>query len=242
MGGFDAFGNEIWDFYQNRPAREVVERDDGLIDPSEVGPGAYFAPHEKWPSVERNAIRYARGRVLDVGCGAGRVGLYLQEERGLDVVGIDNSPLAVKVSKLRGLKKVKLVPFENISPSLGSFDTVVMFGNNFGLFGSRSQAKRLMKKLFAMTSRQAVILGESVDPYKTTNPEHLRYHQRNRARGRMAGQVKIRIRYRTFVGKWFDYLLVSPEEMKELAAGTGWRLSRLIRSEGSPLYMGVLRK
>jgi len=30
--------------------------------------------------------------VLDVGCGADRVGIYLQNEKKLDVLGIDNSP------------------------------------------------------------------------------------------------------------------------------------------------------
>lgn len=241
MGGSDAFGSEIWDFYRSGKGTEVVERDDGLIEPSSVGPGAYFEPYEKWPSVERRAILLARGRVLDVGCGAGRVGIYLQG-RGHDVVGIDNSPLAVRVSRLRGLREVKLMPFERVGPSLGSFDTVVMFGNNFGLLGSRARAKRLLKRLYAMTSKRGVILGDSVNPYDTENPDHLAYHRRNRARGRMAGQVRIRIRYRTSVGRWFDYLLVSPEELAGLAEGTGWRLARVIRSDESPLYAGVLRK
>jgi len=77
-----------------------------------------------------------KGRVLDVGCGAGRVGIYLQRYRNLDVTGIDISPLAVRVSRLRGLRKVRLLALEDIDFPRGSFDSVVMFGNNFGLFGS----------------------------------------------------------------------------------------------------------
>ena len=238
----DAFGHSMWDYFTGRPAIEVVERDDGLIDPSPLAPKLYFAPVKDWWEVEKRAARYARGRVLDVGCGAGRVAIYLQDHRGLDVTGMDNSPLAIKVSKGRGLKKAILLPFEKIDFGPNSFDTVVMFGNNFGLFGSRSRAKRLLKRLHRMTSADALLLGESNDPYQTDRPEHLSYHRQNKQKGRMAGQVRIRIRYRQYVGRWFDYLLVSPEEMKELAEGTGWVVDRFIRSKGSSLYVGVLRK
>ena len=52
-------------------------------------------------------MRFVRGRVLDLGCGAGRVGLHLQS-RGHDVVGIDVSPLAVEIAGQRGLADVRL--------------------------------------------------------------------------------------------------------------------------------------
>jgi len=238
----DAFGHSMWDHYMGRPAREVVERDDGLIDPSEEAPKLYFAPFRDWWPIERKAIGYARGRVLDVGCGAGRVSIYLQDQRGLDVTGLDNSPLAIRVSRRRGLRKAVLVPFEKINFGPNSFDTVVMFGNNFGLFASRSRAKRLLRRLYRMTSADAILLGESNNPYKTDKPEHLRYQRLNRERGRMSGQVRIRIRYRRYIGKWFDYLLVSPEEMGDIAKDTGWVVDRFIRARGSSLYVGVLKK
>ena len=59
---------------EGRGAQEIMERDDGFIyagDPSD-----YFAPFRRWPPVERRVMRYVRGRVLDVGCGAGRVALH----------------------------------------------------------------------------------------------------------------------------------------------------------------------
>ena len=78
-----------------------MERDDGLIycgDPSD-----YLAPYRRWPSLEKKAMRYVRGRVLDVGCGAGRVALHLQE-RGQEGACASNSPLAVEVAKRRGVE------------------------------------------------------------------------------------------------------------------------------------------
>ena len=86
----DAFGHEIEDYYLGKGGVEVVERDDGYVSVS-GGPALYFLGYDRWPEEEREAIAFATGRVLDVGCGAGRHALHLQA-RGLDVVGIDNSP------------------------------------------------------------------------------------------------------------------------------------------------------
>ncbi|MDG6982970.1 MAG: class I SAM-dependent methyltransferase [Nitrososphaerota archaeon] len=238
----DAYGHEVWDYYTGRRGRETIEREDGLIDPSEGLPAGYFGSLKDWDPVERKGIAFVKGRVLDVGCGPGRVALYLQRHKKLRVLGIDSSPLALKVARARGVKRTRLLAFEDIDFAPGSFDTVVMYGNNFGLFGNRSKAKRLLKKLHVMTSADAVLACSSVDPYKTDNPDHLRYQRWNRARGRMAGQARIRARYRVWVGPWFDYLLVSPQEMKALVSGTGWKVEWVVVSEEGPLYVGVLRK
>jgi SAM-dependent methyltransferase len=178
--------------------------------------------------------------VLDVGCGAGRVALYLQE-RGHEVVGIDVSPLAVEVSRRCGVRDARELPVTRVSRELGRFDTIVMFGNNFGLMGSGQRAPWLLRRFRSIANESARILAESVNPYETDNPAHLAYHERNRRRGRMAGQLRIRIRYQEYKTPWFDYLLASPEEMAELAEGTGWELRRVI-DEGELVYVGVLER
>jgi cyclopropane fatty-acyl-phospholipid synthase-like methyltransferase len=185
-------------------------------------------------------MQYVRGNVLDVGCGAGRVALYLQK-KGFNVLGIDLSPLAVKVCKRRGVRNAKVLPVRQVGRLEGRFDTVLMFGNNFGLFGSYKGGRTLLKSLHKVTTENARIIAESVDPYKTNDPAHLAYQRRNRRRARMSGQVRIRVRYRTYMTPWFDYLLVSKKEMKRLVAGTGWRIERFIGS-AKPGYIGIIRK
>lgn len=180
--------------------------------------------------MERRALRFVRGRVLDVGVGAGRVALELQR-RGRDVVGIDISPGAVEVARKRGVRDVRLTAFEEVDESLGGFDTVVMFGNNFGLFASPAKARRLLKRLRPLARR---IVAASLDPYVTNDPAHLAYQERNRSRGRLSGQLRLRTRYRDLVGPWFDYLIVSPAEMEEIVNGTGWQIRTLI--EGGESY------
>jgi SAM-dependent methyltransferase len=226
----DAFGQMLLDGTD----REIVERDDGFVSTSMLN---YFAPVPRWGAVERRALRWVRGRVLDAGVGAGRVALELQE-RGREVVAIDVSPGAVQVAQRRGVRDVRLLALEDVDESLGEFDTLVMFGNNFGLFGSRAKARRLLRQLRPFVRR---IVATSNDPSGTDDPVHLAYQERNRNRGRMPGQLRLRVRYRDLIGPWFEYLIVSPDEMAEIVERTGWEIRHLIRDEGS-VYVAVLEQ
>jgi SAM-dependent methyltransferase len=232
----DGYGQLILDALEGKASIEIVERDDGFLTASPFG---YFAPYRRWPSSQRRAMRFARGRVLDVGAGAGRVALHLQEKRH-DVVAIDASAGAVEACRKRGVRDARVMRVEDVDESLGVFDTVVMYGNNLGLLASKSRAPRLLRRLAAITSGRGRILGECLDPYRTDDPEHLAYHERNRRRGRMPGQLRIRIRYRKLATPWFDYLFLSEDELRSLLEGTGWTLARVI--EEPPQYVAVIEK
>src|SRR4051794_10407613 len=212
---------------------EIVERDDGFLDAVRM---VYFDPVARWPAVERRALRWVRGRVLDAGVGAGRAALELQR-RGRSVVGIDVSAGAVDMARARGVRDVRLLAFEDLDDSVGHFDTIVMFGNNFGLVGSPSKARRLLRRLRPLADR---IVAGSNDPYATEDPAHLAYQERNRKRSRMPGQLRLRVRYRDLVGPWFDYLIVSPDEMAAILEDTQWRIRRLLQESGSGYYVAVL--
>lgn len=240
----DAYGAERWDYFKSKEdKREIVERDDNFIDGTRSGYGGsvYFSEYKDWSLIEKQAIEYAHGRVLDVGCGAGRHSLYLQK-KGLDVTGIDSSPLAIKICKLRGLKKARVLSFDQVNKfKTNSFDSILLLGNNFGLFGGFQKAKRFLRILCTITSARATIIASTTDPYQTKNPIHRRYQKLNRRRGRMPGQLKIRIRHENIIGPWFDYLLASKKEMKQIVDGTGWRVARFIESRG-PAYAVIVEK
>lgn len=236
--GRDAYGQEIWNCHKGVSTHEIIEREDGLVDLGSALP--YFQEYENWPAHEREAIHQARGPALDIGCGAGRVALYLQE-RGHRVLAIDNSPLAVKVAKLRGVKSVRVLSVEDVRTLRTRFGTIVMYGNNFGLFGGMVKARRLLAAMHSITTPGALILASATDPYTTRDPIHLAYHQKNRDRGRMVGQIRLRVRYRQFCGPWFDYLFASRDEVRSIVANTAWSLAGTVAS-GGPGFVAVLQK
>ena len=124
--------------------------------------------------------------------------------------------------------------------SLGIFDTVLTLGNNFCLVGAPRRARWLLRRLYGMTSSGGTIVAQTRDPYATDVPEHLAYHDRNRAAGRMGGHARLRVRYRRYVTPWIEFLMVSPQELRELLVGTGWVLQTIL-PPGS-LYAAILAK
>jgi SAM-dependent methyltransferase len=236
----DAWGEMMLAALAGEDAIEIVERDDGLIMAGRLGIPSYMAPFRRWPPRQRQAMRLVRGRVLDVGSGAGRVAVHLQS-RGHEVVSIDSSPGAVEVARRRGARDARLLRIEQASPRLGTFETVILFGNNLGLLGGLERGRRLLRRLARVTNPGSRILGETLDPYTTENALHIAYHARNRRRGRMGGQVRLRIRYGDLATPWFDYLFASRPELEELVDGTGWRLVDTI-TDDSPQYVAVLER
>jgi hypothetical protein len=163
-------------------------------------------------------------------------------EQGHDVIGIDNSPGAIKVAKARGLRKAYVRSVSEMSKFRPeSFDTVLMMGNNFGLVGSRRNAPRFFRDLSRITTEDAVLIVGTRNPYGTSNPLHLGYHRLNRKRGRMAGQLRIRVRYEAAIGPWLDYLLVSPDEMNELLRETDWNVKKIFGNTNEN-YFAVIAK
>lgn len=223
----DAFGHMLLDYLERGSGQELIERDDGFIAVS-AGAETYFGDLS---DEQREVADRAEGRVLDIGCGAGRFALYLQKH-GLDVVGIDVSPHAIEVCRRRGLKNARALSLAQIDASIGQFDTLLMLGHNLALLESQVEARRILKRLASVVPPGGRIIGNTLDPYQTEDGDHLAYHEENRSKGRMGGQIRMRVRYRRYTSPWFDYLFLSLSELEGLLRGTEWRLLEVIAQAG----------
>jgi SAM-dependent methyltransferase len=235
----DAMGHGLWDQVHGREASEICERDDGHV--GAIPMTTYLRSYDEWSGSTKESLAFVRGRVLDVGVGGGQHAIHLQE-KGHDVCGIDHSPLAVEVSRLRGLEDARGCPVTKVGSFLGPFDTILMMSNNFGLVGNPKRAPWLLKRFAAITTPEARIVAQSNDVYGTEKPWHLAYQQRNRDRGRLSGQIRLRIRYEIYTSPWFDYLMVSPDEMQKLLEKTPWKVKEVIDSARTTTYTAILEK
>jgi SAM-dependent methyltransferase len=243
---YDALGQLFWDYFNHKNPFGITERNDGFIDLED--PRIWFSKYKDWLDIEKKSMKYVNGtRVLDIGCGTGRHALYLQKEKGFDVLGIDTSPLAIRLCKLQGLKKAKVQSIKEFTFTHRkrvrnySFDTILMLGNNFGLFESFMRARRLLHGLHNVTCNDASIIAQSMDPYKTNEQAHLLYHKLNKIKGRMPGQIRMRVRYKNYKSRWYDYLLVSKQEMENIVSGTGWKIERFLDSPYAPgVYVAII--
>jgi 2-polyprenyl-3-methyl-5-hydroxy-6-metoxy-1,4-benzoquinol methylase len=215
----DAFGEALLEHLAGGDGAYMVERDDGLVEVlRSVDP--YFAGVEAFAEVEAAAMEFVTGRVLDIGAGAGRFSLAAVR-RGCDVVALDNSIGAVEVCRRRGLTDVVHASIHRYESDT-RFDTFLMMGANLGLLAP--DPVQTLLRLRSMANDGAEIIGSTLDPYATEDPAHLAYHEANRERGRLPGHVVMRIRRRATIGKWFDYLFTSPDELTTIAERSGWSM------------------
>jgi SAM-dependent methyltransferase len=217
---------------------EIVERNDGHIELG-AGPTGYFAEYEEWPASERDAIKHLRGRVLDVGCGAGRVALHLQE-RGYDVVGIDYSRRAVRTARERGVRKTRVGDIERVGSLISRYDSILLFGNNMGVFGSPARAKRLLLAWSRAARPGTRLFLESTDPTSGGAPILDReFVRRNQQRGKPVGQCRMRIWYAGRHSDWIPWFFVSRSEMRAILGDAGWRHVTFVASSRTEPYVGI---
>jgi len=235
----DTFGRAVWDWARGGRAPEIIERDDGYFEEG-AGPEVYLSSFSRWPRAERRALREMRGRVLDVGCGAGRVALELQA-RGQDVVGLDASSYAVRAARLRGVTTVWRKSLDDVASRIREFDSIVMFGNNFGLFATPERAKECLSEWAQTAKPDTRLFVESTSAYGGGAPGIDRtYYRRNREQGRPSGELRARYRYDGAVGGWFTWLFVSRAELGAIVRGTGWHVERVFGSQLSEPYVAML--
>ncbi|GAA2481704.1 class I SAM-dependent methyltransferase [Winogradskya humida] len=235
----DAFGQALLKAWRadGAPgvAYEVIERDDGMVTVNDVA--KYLVPAPEWNPVERLACERAHGRVLDVGCGPGRHAVQLMTQ-GLMVIGLEPSPGAAAVARARDVTVVEGT-VRGLEAEIGTFDTILLGGQNIGLLENPESAPGLLRKLAGRGRSGASLLGVSMDFAKMRNPVHRDYAERNRSAGRLAGQQRFRVRDGRLATPWFDYLMPSPAELEALCVDTPWRVHEFVTD--GPHYLAHLR-
>jgi SAM-dependent methyltransferase len=155
----DLFGKAILDFQTNNSPEDLLT-ETNISEPDEMSVEYLFRSYNDMPKLEKKALQLAKGRVLDVGCGAGSHGLYLQE-KGYDVMAIDISSNAVKACELRGLKNVKVQDILDVENE--KFDTILLLMNGTGIFGTLSETSKYLQKLKSLLNLNGQILIDSSD-------------------------------------------------------------------------------
>ena len=216
----DAFGEALLRQLDTGSAELMIERDDGLINLDTLD---YFSPPDE-PSW--SWIRSRLGdRVLDIGCGAGRGCLALQD-LGVEVVGLDVSPGAIEASRRRGVTHTFLGTVDDLAcTGPEPFDSFLCLGNNLGLLAGPDQAAVFLGTLAALGHPGSNLVGTMLDGSAEDGLINLAYRRANRRAGRMEGEVRIRDRHLRTATDWHRLLWCSPDELAEVVVVAGWEIT-----------------
>lgn len=225
----DPMGAAILDFQkQGKAARLRVLS--SMFEEDEMPVKHLFRSTREMPMLEQKALQLAKGRVLDIGAGAGCHALALQE-KGLAVKAIDISPLSCEAMKLRGVKDAECINLfdphlssgnhsgENQEQFEGGFDTILLLMNGTGIAGKIENLPALFLRLKALLNPGGQILIDSSD---------LKYIYENEdgsfdinLNGAYYGEVDYQMIYKNVKGDRFDWLYVDFPLLKSIAETCG---------------------
>lgn len=155
----DLFGQAILD-YQTKNSPENLLTETNISESDEMEVAYLFRTYKEMPKLEKKALQLCKGKILDIGCGAGSHALYLQE-KGLDVTAIDISEKAIKACHLRGIEKAKACDVLNYTRE--KFDTLLLLMNGTGIFGKLNQISKYLTHLKSLLNEGGQILIDSSD-------------------------------------------------------------------------------
>lgn len=162
----DLFGKAILDFQTNNLPEDIVT-ETNISEADAMNVGYLFRSYKEMPKLEKKALQLSKGKVLDVGCGAGSHSLYLQNEKNLEVTSIDISRNAVQACQLRGLKNAKVQNILDLEIDSDShqnkFDTILLLMNGTGIFGTLAETSTYLQKLKGLLAPNGQILIDSSD-------------------------------------------------------------------------------
>lgn len=156
----DLMGKAIWDYYHHENP-EDLQTETSISELDELPVDYLFRDFDEMNEIEQKALQLARGKVLDIGAGAGSHSLYLQDEKKLDVVALDISPKSIEICQLRGVKNAVCKNMLDFSGE--TFDTIVLLMNGTGIFESLAKIDIYLQKLYTLLNKNGQILIDSTD-------------------------------------------------------------------------------
>lgn len=214
----------------------TLERDDGFV--SDVPVRVFFQGPGDWFPIETLALGRCRGRVLDVGAGAGRHSLWLQEHGHL-VTAIDVSAAAVAIMRESGLRDARLLDVWDLNE--GSFDTVIILGRSIGIAADLEGLDRLLVRLRGLLAAQGRILLTSLDVSKSQDSAHATYREANVHDGRYAGEIRFRERFGDLLGPVVRWLYIDPIALERAGRRCGLSV-QVLRMEPDGNYLAELER
>lgn len=232
----DTYDRALVNFHKSiKPDFFEIVRDDGF---SSVVPVAGFFDDVNFPEIESLALSSCSGRTLDVGAGVGRHSSELQRS-GFDITAVDISKQAVEIMKERGIKTTIYADLMDVSNS--TYDTVLMLMNGIGIAGIPEKLDMVLLKISELLSENGVVLIDSIDVFKTADPRHIKYREKNIAVHNYPGQQNLRIDFDGTAGAWFKWLHVTFNELS-LHAKENDFIPELLIMEDSGHYLAKLQK
>ncbi|TVZ51654.1 class I SAM-dependent methyltransferase [Dokdonia sp. Hel_I_53] len=220
----DIFGAALTDYWGGTHVEDIVVHS-SIADDDEIPIPYLFRTFEEMPAIEQKALQLCKGKVLDVGSGAGSHSLWLQDNN-FDVTGIDISEGAVTLSRKRGLLKTI---HSSILEHTKTYDTLLLLMNGTGIFEKINKVDVYLKHLKSLLEPDGQILIDGSDIAYMFEDEdggfwldtHRDYY----------GEVTYKMSYGGNQGPSFDWLYLDYARLAWYAEKNGLRCNLVLEGD-----------
>lgn len=226
----DLMGKAIWDyFHQNSPKN--IQTETSISELDELPIAHLFRNFEEMNELEKRALKVAKGKILDVGSGAGSHSLFLQNEKNLDVTALDISPKSIEICKLRGIQNAVCDNLLAFNPN-EKFDTIIILMNGTGIFETVDQMDVYLQKLHSLLNDHGQILIDGTDIFYMYEEENDRYSIPTE---NYYGELDYVIHYKGESEEPIKWLYMDFENLKDAAQANGFVVELVLEEEDSYL-------
>ncbi len=247
----DPWGQAIYDYVNAASHKEaVINVLSPDFDEDSIALAHLFRAFPDMPAIEQQALQQCRGRVLDIGSGAGSHTLYLQNQ-GIDVTSLDHSALAIKAQKKRGVQQAlcyDIHQFE-LTEKKGErathrFDTLLMLMNGIGIVGQLKGLSAFLEKAKTWlnpggqclldSSDIHYLFDDALDEHIETNIEtntllHAETHPLEHPK--YYGELTYQFAYKTETSAPFPWLFIDYSRLHKIALECGWQCEKVCEGE-----------
>lgn len=231
-------GRALVDYHRGFEKRHFIVHSD-LWDDEPTPVEEYFRPdHVPIPELELRALSMCRGRVLDLGAGAGRHALELQA-RGFEVTALDISHDAVAVMRHRGVRDARRGDLAELKGE--RFDTILLLMHGIGIVGTLEGLSTFLAEARNVLNGAGRIVCDSADLTVILPSLTESARQADTGSARYPGEVEFRLTYGTLEGQPYPWLFVDPQTLGRFARAAGYRCSIVCRGARGA-FAGVLER
>jgi 2-polyprenyl-3-methyl-5-hydroxy-6-metoxy-1,4-benzoquinol methylase len=227
----DLFGKAILDFQTNNSPEDLIT-ETTISEEDEMSVAYLFRSYDEMPQIEQKALQLAKGKVLDVGCGAGSHSLTLQNDRNLDVTSIDISSNAIKACNLRGLKKAKVQDVMTLENE--KFDTILLLMNGAGMCGKLKNISNFLIKLKLLLNPGGQVLLDSSDIIYMFDDDDSEGSEGGKwilSNNDYYGEIVFKISYKGEKEKPFDWMFIDYNTLQNAAFANGFQCELILEGE-----------
>ncbi len=221
----DLIGTACKDYFETGKSNKIIVNS-SIPEKSHIPVSYLFRSYKEMPKLEKTALKYCKGKILEIGGGVGSHALELQK-MGLEITLLDSSEACCNIALKRGVKKVVNEKLQNFSAQ--NFDTLLLLMNGIGICGTLEGLDLFLENSKELLHKDGQIIFDSCDILYMYEDEEGAVNIDLNAK--YYGEVTYTMSYKKTKGNPFPWLFISADMMKAIAEQKGYKFEILFQEE-----------